>query len=561
MNWGRYWILLFSTSFATCVHELNGNVYVKLFAFEFVLFCILIVGPIRNNCHFLRFNIFDLLVSGMFMIYLYWFTGKMDILNLTVVFLYYILFIYIRFSWVQDCIQYLFKYAPFIITIHIFICFFQSVNILPNFHSYFTIGSTFGNPDILASYLSVLLPCCYTSKLRKTLKLIILVFSFVLFFYIQARTAIIATLIPLLILLKNKIRINKIILLVGTSLAFIACLFILVIWHPQSFLGRIYIWIVSLYMMFTRPFGWGVHAFEKHYMIQQAKFTIANPKIASFLNYDVVASPYNEFLNIGVSLGIFALLMYVVAVVLLLKLLIKNKSVLLYPFLAFQVLSLSFFPFRIIPLNVIYITLCCYAINMYAPFTVQIELKHLAIIKKITAFFILLLFIVSLYCFNKWRIATRNIENYESIEKVESYYKNIYPLLRDNGRFLASYANYKYLIGEEDSAYVLLKKAENCYTSVSLFQLLARMYEEEHNIPKSKEMLELSTKMTSNDFESIYYYVDFLYRHNYFEEIVKTVSVLIQHVESSDRKMTPREEYFYGEILGIMNANQNPDDI
>ena len=265
----------------------------------------------------------------------------------------------------------------------------------------------------------------------------------------------------------------------------------------------------------------------------------------------MVYSPYNEFLHIGVSLGVFALLMYVVFVVYLFKLLVKNNSVLFYPFLTFQILSLSFFPFSVIPLVIIYVIICCYTVNLYAPKIYFYKMKVCVgrCVQVFTTTVIFFLFVVNIYCFDKWKLAIRNISNWDKKEFVASCYERIYPLLKNNGRFLVSFAEFRYQMGEKVLAYNLLHQAESYYTGVPFLLNLALVYEDESNIIKAKCLYNLASHMTPNNVEVIYSQVLFLCRYGFRDEARQISLDLIERLKKQDVSLSLRDRFYIRKIL------------
>jgi hypothetical protein len=90
----------------------------------------------------------------------------------------------------KEIMALLVKIVPIVIFTHIGICCLRFTKALPNFHNYFPVGSTFGNPDKLGAYLSVLLPFCYIKQ--KIIGYSLFVLCTLLLFLSQARTALFA---------------------------------------------------------------------------------------------------------------------------------------------------------------------------------------------------------------------------------------------------------------------------------------------------------------------------------------------------------------------------------
>ncbi|MDR1681777.1 MAG: hypothetical protein LBS25_00090, partial [Candidatus Symbiothrix sp.] len=106
-------------------------------------------------------DIFTLFLLALY-VYFYW--GTHNDLDFSLPIIYFLFYCFIRISAQEEgkeIMALLVKIVPIVIFTHIVICCLQFTKTLPNFHNYFPVGSTFGNPDKLGAYLSVLLPFCY----------------------------------------------------------------------------------------------------------------------------------------------------------------------------------------------------------------------------------------------------------------------------------------------------------------------------------------------------------------------------------------------------------------
>ena len=544
------WALLFLVSFATFSHELNGNAIVKLLAFEASFAIMLLMYVVGNGgdakpCT-LRITVFDVAVALLAAMYLYRCVGNVDVLTLTPMMVWVAFYCFVRCSDIHRYIGWGAFLCPVVLVVHLAVCLLQMAGVVPNYHSYFRVGGSFGNPDMLSAYLSALLPACYLSGKHAKLRFVALLLVFGLFVLLQSRTAIVATVATLAVYCLRRWRVGKSVVL-AVCLVAVAGFAILVAWHPASFLGRVYIWIVSLWMMAEKPFGWGIHAFSKHYMEQQAQFTISHPSIASALNYGYVDSPYNEFLWVGVTFGVVALVVYAAAVALMLRMLAANNSALFYPFLTFQILSLSYFPFAISPLMSLYVVLCGSAVNLYAHKISAFSLKRNAFrMLGAVAFTTVAVFCAAgCVCQKKWNEARRNAEEADS---ARSGYAAICQLLKDNGRFLASYAELEFNSGDKESAYKLLRRAERCYTGESFLLALANMQEDGGDINGAKKSLAIAANMTPLDAEATYCWVAFLLRND-FEKDARRIAVdFMNRAGGCMGGFSVREKYYIRQI-------------
>lgn len=547
------WGLLLLVSFATYSHELNGNSLVKQLAFGVALSIMLLVSVLGWSSKVKRLRpwitAFDVAVTLLAAMYLFRCIGEADIFKVAPAVMCVVFYCFVRCSDMHFHIGVLMCAAPFVLVAHLVLCLLQWGGLLPNYHSFFRIGGTFGNPDMLSAYMSVLLPTCYLPGKHRRLRFAVLLLVFAGFLLLQSRTAIVASAVPLAMYCIRTWHIGKSMTICGCIVAVVAFVF-LVMWHPVSFLGRVYVWIVFLWMMVTRPLGWGIHAFDKHYMEQQAMFTVANPGVASALNYDNVDSPYNEFLNIGVMLGVAAMLIYVWLVAMLLLTLHRNRSGLFYPLLTFQVLSLSYFPFSIAPLMALYVALCGCAVNLYSPciFRMKCRLGVARFIGVAASVSVALVVAGSWIALEKWKEA-RAFSDCATVSG--RCYESVWPLLKDNGRFLVSFANMEFGSGDSVAALSLLQRAERCHTGEAFLLYVAEMQESNGCMAEAKRNLLLAANMTRLNAEATYFQISFLLRNGLRAEAVRAAASFMERVRSSHKDFSVRDKFYISRIENV----------
>lgn len=276
-------------------------------------------------------------------------------------------------------------------------------------------------------------------------------------------------------------------------------------------------------------------------------FTVANPGVASALNYDNVDSPYNEFLNIGVTLGVAAMLIYVWLVAMLLLTLHRNRSALFYPLLTFQVLSLSYFPFSIAPLMALYVALCGCVVNLYSPCIFRMKCR-LGVARFIgVAASVSVAFVVagSWIALEKWKEA-RAFSDCAPVSL--RCYESVWPLLKDNGRFLVSFANMEFGSGDSVAARSLLQRAERCHTGEAFLLYVAEMQENSGCMAEAKRNLLLAANMTRLNAEATYFQISFLLRNGLRAEAVQAAASFMERVRSSHRDFSVRDKFYISRI-------------
>ena len=536
-----FWLIPFFVSFATASGDLNNNFYIKLFAFEFAFILMFVYNAYKKERNFrIAFSISypDVLIIGLLIIYFYFYAGYCNIIDHSVSLIYLLFYFFIRSNFDNKSVDALIKIVPLIIASRLLICLLQYFRIIPNYSIYFEVGSTFGNPDMLSAYLAVLLPFCYTGN-RKWIffQVSIVGLTVFLFFYLQARTAIVTTAIVLLLYYARTRHIHKMYIILGISVLVIGVAF-LIYWHEISVLGRLYIWIVSLAMFVSKPLGWGPYAFDKYYPEYQSVFTTEHPELANALNYDIVHSSYNEFLNIAVTIGLIGLILYVLFVAYILKTSYKTKSLLFFPLCAFQIVSLSYFPFKIIPLTIVYVICCSIVVstnNVY-----KIHLVGSGIRGKFFASCIIIpvlfCFLFSMLSFNYWEKAVKQSREIETYNEACESFNCGYPFLKDNGRFLISFAELKYKMNR-DSTLLLMEQAAKCFSDVAFCNNLAIIYEDVGRIDDAKMKYKIAVNMSHSNIDIYYAQMQFLQRIGDVDEAYQVAVLLAKKIGNTPSRV------------------------
>ncbi|MCC8088030.1 MAG: hypothetical protein LIO79_02040, partial [Rikenellaceae bacterium] len=378
----------------------------------------------------------------LFLTYLFFYRATKNNLDFTLPIIFFFYYIFLRI-FISNDISVPQKIIGFVVPIilcgHYILAVLQYFALIPNFHSYFPVGSTFGNPDMLGAYISVLLPFCFARSKMKILHFLLLSFGIILLLIIQARTALLSTGITFIIyiFIEKKISLKQFLL---SSIGSFMGLILLILWNPTSVSGRFFIWIVSGKMLIEKPQGWGLYAFQKDYMISQIEFIENFPLLASRFNIDIVYSPFNEFLNVGGRLGIIGLILYILFIGSILIIGYKEKSIFIYPLIAFIIISLFYFSFKITPLIVMILLFSVLAINKSQYSTVAIIKKN----NKAIGILFIMLFMAILMAlnYNSYDTWKKAIITRKDINLSDSLFLKSYKTLSGNGMFLYSYSDF-----------------------------------------------------------------------------------------------------------------------
>ncbi len=521
-------LVVFLCSFIFTSTFLNGNVYIKQFGVELFIgltsmfWCFTVLfGKDRFE---INLTIIDLVIILLLLLH----TGFLLIFNYSFI-EHSLPFYYGMFYFISSFLIRVFPskelnnlknrfliIVPIVIMLHVIIVILQQTQLFPPLHGYFNNGSTFGNPDMIGSYIAILLPFCFMqNKGWKKTGYFAFLIGILLLIFVQARSALLAMILcGILWLIINK-RISKKQVLIVVSLS-VLLVGLLIVWHPESVYGRFFVWFVSLKMIIEKPLGWGIFAFEKYYPEFQASYLALNQHLPDFISPDIVHSPFNEFLNIGVTLGVFGLSLFVILVVFVFYNVVKSKSPFIYPLSIFTVISLFYFPFKIAPLVALIIPLLAF-ISKKSKIIYQKQLSRFT-----SGFIISVLLVASLFLVSNSILSYRNQKNWrkavsyftkgKDLIESERLFLELYPVMKENGRFLITYSNLKYKQGYLLKALELLEKAENYFCDIVLSIKLAKLYHEVGDYRKAEEKFNLAENIAPDRFFAPYakilFYID-----------------------------------------------------
>jgi len=539
-----------ASSFINSSSILNGSNYIKQFWIEFIIIAYTCMGIFlvwfRKNFIEVHFAFADAIVALLLIIYLVFVIFKESSPLVRHLPLYYALFFFIsklilrnlEERNVEVSIRFFLNIIPFVIIGHLAMFVLQQMQISSILNKNSNVGSAFGNPDMLGSYLAVLMPFCFMQvRYWKIIGYIAFVLSLIALFSLQARTSIVAVIICgfFWVILNKQLKLKSILLLFAVPLLLG---FILIYWHPESVFGRIFLWLVSIRMISVKPFGWGLLAFDKHFPQFQSSFLSDERIITKLFTPEVVHSPFNEYLNVGVTIGILALILVITFIFIIFNKLLKWKHRLLYPLLSFFIISLFYFPFKIAPLVVLIIPLVAWVSN---------KDQHLVYIQtsKCFAFVILLFVLISAIVlasksfriyntYKEWQYSySLSLEN-DSIIKAEQLYAKLYPSLKTDGRFLITYSNLLSERGKYSDALRLLEEAENYFCDITMSLNLAELYEWQGFYSRAEEKYNFAISLSPSKMIPAYEKILFLQRTGRIEEAyLASLELLNRPVEDS----------------------------
>lgn len=203
----------------------------------------------------------------------------------------------------------------------IIIAILQKSGLLLNSNTYFVVGGTVGNPNVLAILLLfTILSAFYLlrtshSPLLKNILVTYALMAFLLIVFTKCRTALFGSIFigVFLFFRSNWISINRTTRLLWVSVLGVTCLgFVyLMIEKSGSMVGRLLIWHSCFVKIFEKPFwGHGISSFHQVYPEAQRIFLENNLNATYFKLADSPQWAYNDFIEFWLEGGIFTALAF-----------------------------------------------------------------------------------------------------------------------------------------------------------------------------------------------------------------------------------------------------------
>lgn len=224
--------------------------------------------------------------------------------------------------------------------------------------------------------------------------------------------------------------------------------------------GRWFIIQRTVDLIAERPLlGWGPEGFEAHYMDVQANFFAVNPNSEYALLADNVRHPLNEFLNVAVSYGIAGLAALVVCLLFIVHYARHHRHAMTgvgLLILAYIVIfSLFSYPFHYLH------TWCFLAFSLSCIFMRPLLKRRKAVgaCATVTLAVIAYILISKSQQYKQFAAIQEKASYYGLAQRMLPQYASLYPLMKDDSRFLYSYAVVKYDAGLYSDA---LQTAKDC---------------------------------------------------------------------------------------------------
>lgn len=476
----------------------------------------------------IEFNIIDVLII-LFIGYIFVRKALMpgSFYSLSIIYLllllicYYITKEFIRVNLISkqkisvDFLNYLFLSLALIQLLHGLL---QFIGLMPNYeNSPFKIGGAFMNPGAYANFVIVLLPfslVCALYNQNKFLKYysyVILLLSIIMLGLSNARTAWIAGVIIIIIIINRKFKLikrivslnklNKILLISSIIILLFASAYVLYNLKRNSANGRVFIWQNSIHLISQKPlFGSGYNMFYKAINDYQAQFFSKN-KTSSFipLSGDVKYA-FNDFLEITVNLGIFGLLFFLSLLFTSLRVPIINKDIspqnvnFLYSaklsIIAILITSLFSYPLNIHSILILfYFNIAVLSASLQKPLKVitfhNYSIKLIFGISFMLAVFFEYYHIQIFQAFKKWKKAVDYVDS-RQLKEANILFNEIEPKLNFSYEFLFNYGNWYRLQGDYFNAIRYLEKSAESVSNKDLYIALGDCYQGLNELKKAE---------------------------------------------------------------------------
>lgn len=449
----------------------------------------------------------------------------------------------------------------------------QLYNISPGIVSnQFKVIGTLGNPDYFAGYLVSVAPCALgiflLSKNKKIFTkffIIIALISFLGCIFILPSTlsrsawlacsAGIAFILwqkyhfteKLKILINTKIKmVSVVVMSLIISLVIIAGLYQI---KPESAFGRILLWKVSFNMIEENPIvGVGFNKFDVAYNNYQADyFAKGNGSNSEKLLADNVRHAHNEYLQTSAEIGLIGLFIFLGIIFSAFKFSVKNsrsnalilvtdKAIINISakagLIALLVFALFSFPLHLLPNLINFVFLLAVISKTNNPlFVNELNLKSFVFkpaaifVIAITSFFAIKY--VQLYeTYYKWNDAFMASKG-GYFDIAEKEYKNLFPVLKNNGEFLFFYGASLSAVGNYKEAIKFLELAKQNFSDPNLYITLGQTYARLNDFNKAESNLLHASNITPYKLFPKYLLAKLFFKNNMNEKALAKANEII----------------------------------
>lgn len=457
-------------------------------------------------------------------------------------------------------------------------------------HSVYNILGTFENPNFYAEYLAIIVSFALgvfvfipgNDKKNRSLRYIGLATFLVGIFILPAtrcRSSWLAVITSVFfiatikwnIIVKLMSVLRKKIIMIVCGAGFIALLAVFVysiyIIKPDSAGGRLFIWKISLHMIAKNPLvGIGFDKFKVEYENYQADYfasgagSLYEEKVAGH-----VLNAYNEPLQICAELGIIGLFIFIAIIGVAFFSLKKQKSnenpflfSALASILAFVVDSWFAYPMSILPLYFCFFFLLSVVSASRLP---QSDISFFIPVygQKIFAMcFLALAALIGWHTitlqagYRSWQSASQSTMRNDLTNAVDNYQK-LYPLFKNNGKFLFMYGDVLQRVQKHNEVIPLLENAKMTFNDPNLWITLGQSYEALEKYEKAEEHYIKAANIKPNYFLPKYLQIKLLMRIGKTDD---AIALGQKFIVKEEKIPSPEVQEMKAEIDKLINTKQ-----
>lgn len=362
-----------------------------------------------------------------------------------------------------------------------FIGILQSNDLFQQYNLFFKVSGSFNNPALWGLYLAISFLSGYALLLKhKNCLLHISPFIILILYALylsQSRTAWLAVICGIIYL--HKLYKKKIFITI--SLLFL--LYLLYIQRPESVIGRLYIYVVSLDIFNSSPlFGHGVGSFKSLYMPAQAEWLMKNQNSNFAFIADDNIFTFNELLHIGCETGIIGIGLFIS--VILYCMILRNKSHNEKFYISILILLTTFsmfsYPFNELLFIIIFsVIVALISNNYYKPIVVINVRKHSYVY-------------IVLFCLLALCVAAKYTRRYYIIERTLHYSA---PGIKNNAIYIGIKGERLYNMGKYIDAIPLLEKSNKLIPNSKILNILGVCYRIKGNYDIAEKTFIQSSEM------------------------------------------------------------------
>lgn len=248
--------------------------------------------------------------------------------------------------------------------------------------------------------------------------------------------------------------------------------------------GRVLIWKTTISLVKDNPVtGVGFGKFSGAYGDKQTEYFLT--KDYSQKDLKVAGEPqyaFNDYLQIAAETGLPTLLIFLLFVLLVTKNLIKDRSLLLYPFLSFLIFSLTSYPLNVLPLSIIFVLLASISVSAEGP---VILIKNKVANSVIFGLLLIMGLLFSGYqflnkdekygTFKEWRGLQRLYEM-QVYEGLPNDYALLYNKLKDQHKFLFEYGRTLNQVGSYTKSNEILYQGTKLSSDPMFYNVIGNNY-------------------------------------------------------------------------------------